>query len=73
MWARGAQSFPPASSLALPPRPPQPLIAEYVVEEVKEYNFVPVEQLIHMHLHIFTWLCLLSQKSQLFKQVRLLF
>ena len=36
----------------LSPRP-KPLIAEYVVEEVKEDDFVPVEQLIHMHLHIF--------------------
>lgn len=73
MWAWGAQSFPPASSLALrpPPHLPQPLIAERIVEEVKEDDFVPVEQLIHIHLHIFTRLHLLSQKSRLFKQVRL--
>lgn len=74
MWAWGAQSFPPASSLALPttpPRLPQPLIAECIVEEVKEDDFVPVEQLIHIYLHIFTRWHLLSQKLRLFKQVRL--
>lgn len=34
MWAWGAQSFPPASS------PTPSLISEYVVEEVKEGDFV---------------------------------
>lgn len=34
--------------------PPQSLISKHVVEEVKEDDFVPMVQLIHMHLHIFT-------------------
>lgn len=45
MWAWGEQSFPPASSPAPPPSPGrEPPIAEYVVEEVKEDDVVPVEE-----------------------------
>lgn len=47
MWAWGEQSSPPASSPAPPPPPNpgrEPLIADYVLEEVKEDDDVPVEE-----------------------------
>lgn len=44
-----SSSFFPGSSPT-----PQPLTAEYVVEEGEKDDFVPMEQSIHIHLHIFT-------------------